>query len=563
MNKIGMKILKIVTVISLVSIVTLVLSNLLIFRSMFLKLQIDAKNVVSKSVSSIDGDKLEKVIKSKSMDSVEYEEIQNSMVKFKNDEDIKYFYTLAKGENNSTFFVVDAAIVEPSELGEEYPLSDEMLDAFNGKVSFTNKPYKDEYGTFISSYAPIRNSSGEIISIVAVDKDVANFLNIRSTLLKTTTIIAIIILILSVLVSIAFSKKISSSVKGLKDGLSKMSEGDLTIPINIKTEDEIQMIAESVNNVRISTSETLSSLRQACETVIERINNLSLTSEEMATSTEEVASTIQEVAKGMNLQSDEMAKINDIMNNFGIKINKTVKVIETVNAKVEVINTKAQMSNQDLTKLEYAIKGINISFTDVRNEIKGLGEYVSRIGEITGLINSVAEQTELLALNATIEASRAGETGRSFAVVAAEIRKLAEQSKNSASNINSMLHNVITKSNLVIKTSDNMDDKLNEQIKVISNSINYFREIMDNIQEIIPRINTVSNDMNDINNEKESIIQSVEATVAVAEEVSASSEQIAASTQELSASSQEVASSTIDLSELSKNMMEAMEQFKI
>lgn len=563
MKKLGVKILKTVMVISFISMVAFTLSIFLIFKSMFSKLQLDAKSIANESVSSIDGDKFEKVIKSKSMDNVEFREIQQSMRAFKNDKDIKYFYTLVKGEGNSTYFVIDTSIVDAAELGEEYHLSKEMLDAFNGKVSFSSKPYKDDYGTFISGYAPIKDSSGEIIAIVAIDKDVANFLYIQSTLLKTTIIVAVVILCLSVLMSILFSKKISSGVKGLKDGLSKMSEGDLTVSININTRDEIQTIAESVNNVRINTADTLSCLKQACETVIEQINNLSAISEEMASSSEEVAATIQEVAKGTNSQSEEMIKINDIMNNFGIKIDETVKVIEVVNSKIGLINSKAQISNQDLTKLEDDIKGINLSFANVKSEIKGLGGYLSQIGEVTNLINSIAEQTNLLALNAAIEAARAGDTGRGFAVVSDEIRKLAEQSKTSASNISNLLENVKTKKNLVIKTSDIMDDKLNEQITTIDNSIKSFKEIIDNVEEIIPRINAVNNNMNDINNEKNNIIQSVEVTTSVAEEVSASSEQIAAASQQLSASSQEVASSAQDLSEVSKNMMEAMKQFKI
>lgn len=563
MNKLGIKVLKMVGIISLVSMVVLVLSNILIFRSMFSKLQEDAKSTVSESISSIDGDKLQKVISSKSMDSMEYKEIQQSMMKFKNDKDAKYFYTMVKGEDNKAYMIVDASLTGTSPLGEEYDLEDEMIEAFNGNIAYTKKPVGDEDGTFISAYAPIKNSSGQIIAIAGVDMDVANFLYIKSNLLITTVIAAVILLVLAILTSIIFSKKISSEVNSLTTGLSKMSKGDLTVPINANTGDEIQTIAESVNSVRISTSKTLASLKQTCETVIQRIDNLSAISDQMASSSEEVATTIQEVAKGTNSQSQEMAKINDIMNNFGIKIDETVKAVDEVNSRVEIINSKAQVSNQDLTMLEDAINSINVSFTDVRNEIKEFGVYLSQIGEVTNLINSIAEQTNLLALNAAIEAARAGETGRGFAVVADEIRKLAEQSKNSASDISDLLGNVLTKSNQVIKTSDNMEDRLNGQIAVISNSIDSFKQIIDNIEDIIPKISAVSNNMNDIDTEKENIIQSVEATSAVAEQVSASSQQIAASSQQLSASSQEVASSAQDLSELSKNMIEEMNQFKI
>ena len=562
MNKLGMKILRMIGLISIISILILLLSNFLIFRSMFSNLQAESESIANESVSLIDVGNLQKVINSKSMDSDEYKEIQQSIIEFKTDKDIKYLYILAKGADKKAYMLVDASL-NPFPIGEEYDLEEEMEEAFNGNISSTSKPVSDEYGTFISGYAPIKNSTGQIIAIVGVDKDVGSFIYIRETFTKATLAVAIVILVMSILMSVIFSRRISSSVKDLNDGLSKMAEGDLTASIRINTKDEIQTIAESIDYVRTNTIDTLSNLRQAFDKVTERIDNLSAVSEEMAESSEEVATTIQEVANGMNSQSDEMAKIIDIVYNFGVKIDQTVKDVEEVNSKIEIVNSKVQNSNKDLAMLEVAIKDINTSFSDVKNEIKDLSTYLSQIGEVTNLINNISEQTNLLALNAAIEAARAGEAGRGFAVVADEVRKLAEQSKSSASDINKMLHNVMAKSDLVIRTSDNMDVELSDQIKVINNSINSFKEVIDNIEEIIPRINYISNNMSHIDNEKQEIIQSVEAATAVAEEVSASAEQIAASSQALSAFSQEVASSTQVLSELSENMVDAMKKFKI
>ncbi|NLK97106.1 HAMP domain-containing methyl-accepting chemotaxis protein [Defluviitalea saccharophila] len=563
MSKIGVKILKMVVSIALLAMVLFIGVNVWIFRSMFSKLQADLKNTVSEAIGVIDSEKLQKVIDSRSMDSTEYKEIQQDMVEFKNDEDIKYFYTLIKGENDNAYIMVDATLIGTSPIGEEYDLEYAMEEAFNGSISFTKEPVSDDLGTFISAYAPIKNSSGEIIAIAGIDSDVSNFLYIQSTFFKTTLVALIIILIFAILMCLVFSRKITSGVQCLKNGLSLMSDGDLTVSFSINTRDEIQAIAESINTVQTNTRDTLSRLKQACESVIEHINNLSVLSEEMAASSEEVTATIEEVAKGIHSQSDEMAKINGLMNDFGAKIYEAVRAIEEINSKIEDINSKAQISNKDLSVLEDVIKDINSSFSDVSKEIKGLGVYLSQIGEVTGLINNIAEQTNLLALNAAIEAARAGETGKGFAVVAEEIRKLAEQSKNSASNISSLLKNVITKSNLVIETSDHMDTQFNAQIGVISNSINSFKEIINDVEDVIPRIHAVSNNMNAINSEKETIIQSVEATASVAEEISTASKQIALSSQELSAANQEVASSALDLNELSKDMMGAMDQFKI
>jgi methyl-accepting chemotaxis protein len=563
MSRLGFKVLKMVVAISLISMVMLVVANVIIFDSMFSKLQADAFNVVEESVSSIDGDKLEKVINEKSMDSKEYREIQESMIIFKNDQDIKYFYTMAKGEDGIAYIIVDASLTDASPLGEEYDLEDEMIEAFNGKTAFTKEPSSDEYGTFISAYAPIENSSGDVIAIAGVDKDVASFVSIKSNLLLSVVITAIILIVLSVIMSVIFSNRTFANVKLITNALKKMSNGDLTEPLKVNSKDEIQEIAESINDVRVRTAKTLGVLKDASMTVMKHIENLSAISEEMASSSEQVAGAIQDVAQGTNSQAEEIANINGIMNDFGVKLDETVEVIESISSNIKEIDSNAQVSNNDLKSLEDAIKNINFSFVDVRNEIKALGGHLSKVSEITNLINGIAEQTNLLSLNAAIEAARAGEAGRGFSVVADEIRKLAEQSKTASSNISNLIEDVISKSDMAIKTSDVMNDKLNEQIAVIDESMSSFKGIIESVEEILPKIADANNNMSHINTEKHHIIKSVEATASVAEQVSASAEEIASSSQELTASSQEVSSSAQDLNNMSQNMMNAVNQFKI
>jgi methyl-accepting chemotaxis protein len=563
MSKLGNKILKLIGAIFFISSILLVVSSLYIFNNVFSNLQVEVRETAAEAVSIIDGNKLEKVIKSKSMNNDEYKQIQDSMMRFKNDKNARYLYTLAKGNDNSTYFVVDASLTEPSPLGEEYPLEEEMIEAFNGKTSFTKKPYTDGYGTFITGYAPVKNSSGEIIAIVAADADVKTYSDLVAHFLEVYIIVGIAILFLAVISSLIFSKKVSANVGKIKDALSQMSEGDLTVALEIRSNDEFEKIAEYINNFKTKTADIISGVVESSKKVEEHTENLFNASQEIACSSEVVTSSIEEVAKITSNQSKDMLKVTSSLDEFGAKINQTADIVQGLNAHVEVVDSKVKESGSELGSLENSIRDISESFDEVRDKIQGLNKHLSQINEITNLINSIADQTNLLALNAAIEAARAGDVGRGFSVVADEIRKLAEQSKTSSANINLLLGTIIKDGNTVIEKSDNMNNKLHYQENVLNTSLGNFKEIVSYIENMLPQIKAINNNVNIINSEKQEVIQGVEATAAASEEISASNEEITASSQELSAASQGVASSVERLKEMAKDMANNVNHFKI
>lgn len=562
MKSLSTKILRLMGFVSLISMVILISLNLIVFRNIFSKMQQDAKSYVQEAESIIDADKLNNVINNGSMNSIEYKEIREAMIKWKNDKDVTYVYTLSKGENKA-HFIVDGSILNSDEIGEEYPLEDEMKDAFNGQVSVNKKPMKDELGTFISAYAPVKDSRGNIIAIVGIDKEVSEFVSIKSKILLDVVIAAIIIIILSIGISIFFSRKLSNNVNSIKENLRKMADGDLTEELEIKSNDEFEVIAKEINRFRIKISEAFKVVKEASSKTMDETGNLLALSQEMASSSEVVDSTMDQIAKGSNSQAQELLGINKKLQSFGMKIDETVVRVESVYFDADSISISAKEGDNNLKVLGQFVRDINNSFEDVRNKIQGLGMRLSEINEITNLINGIADKTNLLALNAAIEAARAGEAGRGFSVVAEEIRKLAEQSKVSSSNINDLTQAISMESSMVVRTSDNMNEKLNEQSQVLSNSMDTLRNIIINIESIIPKIKDINQYANEINNEKIEILQGIEIASSVSEEVSASTEEIAASSKELSISSNQVAYSAEELSDKVQKVSQSIDQFKI
>ncbi|MBK5241832.1 methyl-accepting chemotaxis protein [Clostridium sp.] len=222
----------------------------------------------------------------------------------------------------------------------------------------------------------------------------------------------------------------------IKNSLNKMSNGDLTENIKLNTKDEIGYL---LNDFREKISITLNNITSSvCDVNLES-KGLSQISNEMSSSALNISVVIQEMAEGSGNQASEIININEVFDDFGHRIEHVVKLMENLYKKSNNIKMNSTKSSSSIDTLLNTIVGINAHFKDVTSKIQGLSSSITKINDITNLINSIAEQTNLLALNAAIEAARAGDAGRGFSIVADEIRKLAEQSKESAKNINDLL----------------------------------------------------------------------------------------------------------------------------
>lgn len=355
------------------------------------------------------------------------------------------------------------------------------------------------------------------------------------SILTTTLIIILAIGIVSVVLSLFLSKSISNNIKNLKNVFEKAARGDLTVKIKASTKDEFMDLANSFNEMIGNISSLMSKAFSSSKTVLETSANLASMSEEVTASIGEVAKAIQEVSEGATNQAqnaqNSAVEMNDLANSLD-KISENTSEMDNLS-----INTK-NLGDKGLSLIDALIDKSNktkMSTSEVNDIVKDMNDSTKKINNISETIVAITEQTNLLALNASIESARAGEAGKGFAVVAEEIRKLAEQSKNSTEEIKVIIANIQTKSDTAVNAIKQTEEIVIEQETAVGKTQGIFNEILKAIESMIKKVEEVKWSTQDMNQKKLVVVSEIENISSISQETASVSEEVTASTEEITA----------------------------
>ncbi|WP_051986394.1 methyl-accepting chemotaxis protein [Clostridium amazonitimonense] len=432
-------------------------------------------------------------------------------------------------------------------------------DMINGKSDVGEYSYKGVVKYL--GYTPIA-STGWSVGVFIEERDVLKSLY---DLRRNVIIVSCLFIAVAVIVVWILADYISKGLNNIRNHIVVMAEGDFSQRINEKElnkSDEIGVMANALELSKSSVGKMISNIRTNSTDIDLSSKELVKISEDFSSNAQNIYSAIDQVAEGATQQAQDLVDIVNMLEDFSKDLDGMNGNIGEINTMTSEISKKADISNEDMQKVTLSLDKLVENFNYFSQKIGSMSESVEKVNEITYLINSIAEQTNLLALNAAIEAARAGEAGRGFAVVADEIRNLAERSKESSETIYDLVGNVLEEAKLMVTGTNEMNSELQEQKVSIESSMDSFKTISNAIGNVTPRVNEISEGFIILNEKKKDILFKTEGISSISEEISASSEEIAASSEQMANSSKDIYSAADILSNKTSDMMREIERFK-
>ena len=371
--------------------------------------------------------------------------------------------------------------------------------------------------TQIVAHAPVEVAGWTVIMVAAEKEVLGQVVRLRDISL----FVAIIGVILGGIVAYMIAKYVARPIIRLRDLAEQVATGDLTVKADARSEDELGQLSRAFNSM-------VDDLRNMVQRVGQSSRMIAASSHELSASTQETGASIEEVAATTN--------------QFASAVETMRTEAQEMSSSANEISTMALEGGKSVEEAMMKMQGLQSSIEGLVQVIGSLDDRSQEIGRIVDVITDIADQTNLLALNAAIEAARAGEHGRGFAVVADEVRKLAEQSAEATSEITALIGEIRKETDGAVVGMNKGAQEVKDTFAVVDESNKLLGRILEAVQGIVRQIQDVAEGI---------------------EHIGTGSQQMAAATEEQSASIEQVASAAHELNNMAEELNELVARFRV
>ncbi|EGL82134.1 methyl-accepting chemotaxis sensory transducer [Caldalkalibacillus thermarum TA2.A1] len=370
-------------------------------------------------------------------------------------------------------------------------------------------------------------------------------------------------LVIIILLSVFLSRSIQKPLSIIAERLNRLSQGDLRgEPLEIHSHDELGKLARSYNLMNESLGQLIREVLHSAEQVSATAQQLTEHTKEISAATEEVTTAIQHIASGAESQVNGAEESSNGMSEISSGIGTISTSIKTVEENAREMAQHAEQGDISIQKVKAQMQAIGQSMLDAVQVIETLKNNAAQISEISKAISDISDQTNLLALNASIEAARAGEYGRSFAVVANEVKKLADQSAQSAKEVTQLITHIQINTEQVVQQMKKVNEEFQTGQSVVATASQQFDNILSAAQHVSQQVMDISTATQQIAANSAQVVDKIKQTEHIAKEASANIQNVSASSEEQLAFMQEIQASANALSEMADNLYQLIGRFK-
>jgi methyl-accepting chemotaxis protein len=378
-----------------------------------------------------------------------------------------------------------------------------------------------------------------------------------------TLIMACIATVIAGLIGWFVARMIGSPVIALRDLMKEGEQGNLRVRVDVRTRDEIGQLGISFNQMMEKITQLVQQTNVSAQEVLSTAGELSEASKKTATSAREIAVATEEIASGASSLAVESERGNELTHHIGLQM----KAVVDANVQMGTAATTVQKSSeQGIEYMSELISKTNSTEAMTRSmveKVDNLKESTRSIRKILDVLNNITKQTNILSLNATIEAARAGTAGKGFMVVADEIRKLADQSRQSIAIVGQIIETIQREIDETVKVLSQAYPIFQEQILSVKEADSIFKEVQTHMGGFVQQLTEVTESISQLDASQGVLSDAMSNVSAVAQQSSATSEEVASLSSEQMSISSGLVRLSDKLEELSNSLQDSLSKFRV
>ncbi|WP_155522760.1 methyl-accepting chemotaxis protein [Salisediminibacterium selenitireducens] len=432
----------------------------------------------------------------------------------------------------------------------------EILNA--GTYTYDADSYFDEATTAIDTVFTLIDANADLLrdELLAY----SGRLTVERNLIIGVNVAA---MVLAVLIFAGFYRSVKDNIGRIQAATGRIAKGDLTERITLVTKDETKDIEIAINGMVDAIQSLIQKNRQLADELSASAEELSASAHESARASELIADATQTVAEGADKQMTTVKRTSHAVNGMSGHLSDVTQNSERMLMMIEETATSTDDGVKHVRDVLSSMNQIDDAVEQSAGKMKQLEGSAREIGDIVGLITDISEQTNLLALNAAIEAARAGEHGRGFAVVADEVRKLADESNQSAVKIRDLIGTIQTETAEAATSMSTGSERVKVGLERADDVNRVFHGINGHMQNVTGMVHTVAGAIEQIASQSREIGRDMNEVQATAESSANASQDSSAASQEQLASTEEISSAAEALSKMAEDLQDVIQAFTI